>query len=271
MEDWSIYLTPGRIERQLGLFCLGAGEQNHPPGAPPERALGCHAAVLVHRGSGHLLHGPDRILHEVEAPALLWLFPGVLHGYRPSTPWQQSWALFSGPATEALTSLGHLDPTSPVRRYADPRGLERAFAKLLRITRVGGRGSEVQATAALYDLIAASAQDEPGSDLVDRLRAIACRPLSIKQYADELGVSVDALRTAVRNANGSTPQDVILTTRLNEAKALLAESDLSVAAIARRVGYDDPAYFSRLFSTRVGQAPRTFRRIGSISGPRSSF
>jgi AraC-like DNA-binding protein len=204
----------------------------------------------------------------VEAPAILWLFPGLLHSYRPSTPWQQSWILFSGSATEALAKLGYLDPTTPVRRYADPRALERAFAKLLRITR--DHGSDVQAAAALYELIA-TAQDQPGSDIVDRLKALARRPLTIKQYADELGLSVDALRETVRKATGSTPQDVILTTRLNEAKALLAESDLPVAAIARQVGYDDAAYFSRLFTARVGTPPRTFRRIGSISARRSSF
>jgi AraC-like DNA-binding protein len=82
---------------------------------------------------------------------------------------------------------------------------------------------------------------------------------------------VDELRAAVRNAAGTTPQEVILTTRMNQAKALLAESELPVAVIAREVGYEDPAYFSRLFSTRVGQPPRMFRRIGSITGPRSSF
>jgi AraC-like DNA-binding protein len=64
---------------------------------------------------------------------------------------------------------------------------------------------------------------------------------------------------------------VILTARLNEAKTLLAESDLPIATIARQVGYDDPAYFSRLFSARVGQSPREFRRFGSIAGRNSSL
>ncbi|MFI5713525.1 AraC family transcriptional regulator [Kribbella sp. NPDC051620] len=226
-----------------------------------------HAAVFLHQGEGQLLHGPDRVLHAIEAPALFWLFPGVLHGYRPSTTWRGSWVLFGGSATTALTHLGYLTPESPVRRYADPRPIQRAFAKLLRVAQT----SEVQATAALYDLIATATPDEPGAELVARLRAIACRPLTIPQYAEALGVTVDELRAATRSASGSTPQEVILTTRMNQAKALLAESDLPVAVVAREIGYDDPAYFSRLFSARVGQAPRTFRRIGSISGPRSSF
>jgi len=267
MENWSTYLTPGPIERQLGLFCLGVGEGHNPLAATPERALGCHAAVLLHEGSGQLLHGPERVLHEVQAPALFWLFPGVLHAYRPATRWQHSWVLFGGTATAALTHLGYLTPEAPVRRYADARPIQRAFAKLLRVAQT----SEVQAAAALYDLIATTAEADSGNELVVRLRAIACRPLSIPQYTEVLGVTVEELRAATRQASASTPQEVILTTRMNEAKALLAESDLPVAAVAREVGYEDPAYFSRLFSARVGQAPRTFRQIGSIGGQRSSF
>jgi AraC-like DNA-binding protein len=267
MTDWSIYFTPSPIHRQLGLFCLGAGEQRTT--ATNERALGCHAAVFLRHGTGHLLHGPDRTLHEVEAPALLWLFPGVLHGYRPATVWDQAWTLFSGPATDALTNLGLLDQTQPVRRYADPRAVERAFSRLLRITRAPT--PEVQAVGALFDLIAAASADDEQDGIADQLRRIALRPASIQSYAAELGVSVAELRDAIRRATGSTPQEVVLTARLNEAKTLLAESDLAVAAIARQVGYDDPAYFSRLFSARVGQSPREFRRIGSIAGPISFF
>jgi AraC-like DNA-binding protein len=57
----------------------------------------------------------------------------------------------------------------------------------------------------------------------------------------------------------------VLGTRLNEAKALLADSGLTIAAIARQVGYGDPAYFSRLFSARVGLSPRAFRHHGAMA------
>ena len=267
VPNWSIYLTPGQSERRLGLFCLGAGEEENPRGPTPERALGCHALVWIKEGRGHLLHGPDRQLLEVHGPAMLWLYPGVLHGYLPTTRWRSAWTLFSGPATAALTTLGHLDPSQPVRRYADPRPIDRAFTRLLRVSTTH---NAVQTVAALFDLIAQAAPP-PDDDVAAQLAGLACRALSIQDYAAELGLTVSELREAVRRTTGSTPQELVLTTRLNTAKALLAEEDLSVATIARRVGYDDPAYFTRLFTARVGLSPRAFRRSGSISGLISSF
>jgi AraC-like DNA-binding protein len=264
MPNWSTYFTPSQSERQLGLFCLGAGEQENPKGPAPERALGCHALVWIKEGRGHLLHGPDRQLHQVEAPAMLWLYPGVLHGYRPTTRWRQAWTLFSGPATDALTTLGHLDPTQQVRRYTDPRPIDRAFTRLLRVTRAqNGIQNVVQTIAALYDVIAQAAPP-PDDGIADQLARLACKPLSIQDYATELGLTLRELRDAIKRTTGSTPQELVLTTRLNTAKALLAEEDLPVTAIARQVGYDDPAYFSRLFTSRVGQSPRAFRQFGSM-------
>ncbi|MFE1793688.1 helix-turn-helix domain-containing protein, partial [Streptomyces sp. NPDC059525] len=58
----------------------------------------------------------------------------------------------------------------------------------------------------------------------------------------------------------------LLGIRLTRAKELLARTDLPVAGIARRVGYEDPAYFSRLFSRRVGMAPVRFRAQQSVRG-----
>ncbi|MGW6278337.1 helix-turn-helix domain-containing protein [Kribbella sp. NPDC055071] len=265
MADWSIYLTPGATEQQLGLFCLGAGEQLSPPGPVPERALGCHALVWLKQGRGQLLHGPDRQLYDVHGPAMIYLYPGVLHGYRPTTSWRQSWTLFSGPATGALTTLGHLN--QPVRRYSDPRPIDRAFSRLLRVSETR---DAVQTIAALYDLIATAAP-APTDDVTVQLAELACSPLSVPEYAAALGLTVKELREAVRRTTGSTPQELVLTTRLNTAKSLLAEEDLTVAAVARRVGYDDAAYFTRLFTARVGVSPRAFQRFGSVSGPISSF
>jgi AraC-like DNA-binding protein len=44
-----------------------------------------------------------------------------------------------------------------------------------------------------------------------------------------------------------------------EARALLAETNLPVAEVARRVGLSDPGYFSSLFSRTHGTSPREWR------------
>lgn len=48
-------------------------------------------------------------------------------------------------------------------------------------------------------------------------------------------------RTAVRRGAGCSPKDYLLGIRLGRAKELLVGTELPFAAIARRVGYDDPA------------------------------
>lgn len=277
--NWSTYLTPGPAHRQLGLFCLGAGEQRNSPEPSPERALGCHAAVLLRSGHGALLHGPRRRLIEVRAPAVLWLFPGVMHGYRPAgTGWTQAWVLFDGPATAAYGALGYLDPerpvmplgTAPSRVYGDRLRVEKAFAQLLDLCRRPDPGADVRTVPALHELLTNAGP--PGVDadpddalLVDRLRDAACTPMSVPAHAARLGIAVSRLRSATRNVSGLTPQKIILGVRLNDAKALLTGSTLTVATIAHRIGYDDPAYFSRLFAARVGVSPREFRNHGTVT------
>ncbi|MGZ0153593.1 helix-turn-helix domain-containing protein [Kribbella sp. WER1] len=255
MRTWSIYLTPSATERKLGLNCLGAGEKENGPGQTYERALGAHALVWLTEGTGQLLYGPDRRLHEVRAPVMLRLHAGVLHSYLPATRWRQAWTLFGGPAAEALTALGHLDADQPICHYRDPRPVGRAFTRLLRVST---EHNAVQTAAALFDLIA-QASVPPSDGVAAQLAAIACTPMSIKGYAGALGLTVDQLREAVRRTTGSTPHELVLATRLSSAKVLLAEEDLPVAAVAKRVGYDDPAYFTRLFTSRVGMSPRAFR------------
>jgi AraC-like DNA-binding protein len=85
------------------------------------------------------------------------------------------------------------------------------------------------------------------------------QPLSLRDVANELGITPGHLTTVVRRRTGRTVQEWIIERRMVEARSLLSETDLSVAEIARRVGISDPGYFSRQFRRTHGTSPRDWR------------
>ena len=66
-------------------------------------------------------------------------------------------------------------------------------------------------------------------------------------------------------ATGMSPLDYVHALRLEEAKQLLENSDLTVEGIANEVGYEDASFFGRLFRKKSGITPKQYRlRFGSL-------
>ncbi|MHB8285321.1 MAG: helix-turn-helix domain-containing protein [Caulobacteraceae bacterium] len=102
------------------------------------------------------------------------------------------------------------------------------------------------------------------AELVARFRAMVEQGWSTRRpttdYAARLGVTTWKLRAACLDVTGEGPLDLLQSRVVLEAKRLLIYSGLSVSQVAYAVGYDDPAYFSRVFARRVGSSPAQFRR-----------
>ena len=92
--------------------------------------------------------------------------------------------------------------------------------------------------------------------------------LSLRDVAREVGMTPGHLTTVVRRRTGRTVQEWIIERRMTEARSLLADTDLPVAEVARRVGVTDPGYFSRLFSRAHGASPRQWRASPGRRGTR---
>ncbi|MFX0576091.1 helix-turn-helix transcriptional regulator [Nocardia nepalensis] len=84
-------------------------------------------------------------------------------------------------------------------------------------------------------------------------------PLSLRDVADAVGMTPGHLTTVVRRRTGRTVQAWITERRMTEARRLLADTDLQVGEIARRVGVPDAGYFTRLFRRNHGLSPRQWR------------
>jgi AraC family transcriptional activator of pobA len=104
----------------------------------------------------------------------------------------------------------------------------------------------------------------PHAAIVARFRAMVEERFRdnepLDAYAERLGVSTSRLRAACLKIAEQPPARLIQERRLLEARRLLLYSNVTVAEAAYHLGYDDPAYFSRVFTRHVGQSPRDFRK-----------
>jgi AraC-like DNA-binding protein len=85
------------------------------------------------------------------------------------------------------------------------------------------------------------------------------RPWRVAGLARSAGLDVDVFTRRFRAATGMPPRRFLVQARLESAKALLRMSDLTVGAIAERLGFCDVYHFSRRFRDHVGCAPSAYR------------
>jgi AraC family transcriptional activator of pobA len=86
------------------------------------------------------------------------------------------------------------------------------------------------------------------------------RPLPA--YAHALGVSVPHLTRTCRQVAGRTAVQIVQDRLMIEARRDLVYTAMPVSQIAFRLGFVDPAYFSRFFAARAGVPPSAYRANG---------
>lgn len=101
-------------------------------------------------------------------------------------------------------------------------------------------------------------------DLLVRYRALLEEHFrnerSLAFYAGDLAVTQARLNAACKARAGKTASELLYERIVIEAKRYLVYTESSVAQVAHLSGFDDPAYFNRFFTQRVGLSPGAFRK-----------
>lgn len=81
---------------------------------------------------------------------------------------------------------------------------------------------------------------------------------SVEEVAAAVGWSPDHLRRVCRTVLESSPTEVQTAARIRRARTLL-KTGMSINEVSYQCGFDDPAYFSRVFKKlTAGQSPRLY-------------
>jgi transcriptional regulator GlxA family with amidase domain len=86
-------------------------------------------------------------------------------------------------------------------------------------------------------------------------------PNPIARAIEALGVPERTLKRRFKAATGSTLIEYVQNLRIEEAKRLLEAAVLPTDEISAEVGYEDPAFFRRLFKRRTGLTLGAYRRL----------
>ena len=127
--------------------------------------------------------------------------------------------------------------------------------------------------------LAALLTREQGTDRSDRvvsqalqyMRENLSRPgMELKDVARAVNLSKSHLAHLLKAKHGISYTQYLTLLRIDEARMLLATTDLTIAAISVAVGYEDATYFHRLFRRETAMTPAAYRqllRMGEIPSP----
>ena len=102
--------------------------------------------------------------------------------------------------------------------------------------------------------------DHEISEALQYIRRHAHANIRVADVLKTLSLSRRSLEHRFKKLVGRTPHEEIQRVRLNSVKRLLSETELSIAAIAERSGYEHGEYMTAVFRRVTGLTPTEYRR-----------
>jgi AraC family transcriptional regulator len=105
--------------------------------------------------------------------------------------------------------------------------------------------------------------------VITSARERLCEPISLRDMSRVAYLSTFHFNRVFHQITGLPPAKFISAMRLDEAKRLLLNTNLSITHICFEVGYNSLSTFTRRFTQRVGLGPREFRYLAERITPAS--
>lgn len=250
------------VVTDAGYFPRAADHGRHRPHGAAETIV-----IVCVDGGGWVESGGQRV--RVGSSTAIVLPGGIPHSYGASAddPWTIWWCHVRGSDVAELLEAADI---SPARVTLSLRGADRVTAMLDEISTSLERDTTparlVATSGMAWRLLTQLAVDrllpEHGTPLERALRYLEDRvdgSVHVPELAAMVGVSPSHLAALFREATGGGVVAHHLALKMARARHLLDTTDLPVAEIGRRVGMDDPFYFSRRFRLTHGMAPTVYR------------
>lgn len=255
-----------------GLSVITCGWQKcHPGHVCNIRYYPNHSFTFVVKGKGH--YTIEDKTFDIHAGQCFTIFPDLSTTYMADEedPWEYYFAIVTGEDVLSLIRTIGVSPSNPVVPYKMDSEM---LKNLPAMVKAGASGKRLGYDVIGYFLMCMSQivetrsaelnQDKVQDVYVDKAVAYMKTnypyDISVSGVASYVGIEHSYFYRLFKKRMGVSPREWLVDYRLEQAKKMMEESDISTTEIAHSVGFYDLPHFANTFSSHYGMSPREYRK-----------
>lgn len=274
-------ILPAEVLKQIashplceGLYITDIGYYPKAAFHDRERRRGSSQHILIYCVQGSGWYQIDKRKHPVSANQFFVLPAQVAHRYGADSqnPWTIYWVHFRGSRSgEYIRFLNRNQDGQPI--LVPPRDERfRLFDDIIGHVEMSfNEENMVYANHGLAHFLTtfnnsvyrppdrSSTEQDPIGRTISYMRQKLDKTLTLEELAEVAGMSTSHYSAIFRKKVQSAPINFFTFLKIQHACQLLQDTTLRIKEVAYQIGYDDPYYFSRVFTGVMGSSPRHFR------------
>ncbi|QGQ98040.1 AraC family transcriptional regulator [Paenibacillus psychroresistens] len=232
----------------------------------------------VHSGKGIMRIG-DQIYNINQGQGFL-ICPDTIIYYKADDddPWTYTWVGFQGLYAKAYLERAQLSRTKPIFYTHGNLWFEGFLDEMVKAKNIE-RNSDVGLQSIMYRFFAeliltapelkevptpAHTKEAYIRKAIEYLEIHYSQKISVLNIAQFVGLDRTYLSSLFKEKLGLSLQIYLLQFRMNRAKELLLNQDLTIGDISRSVGYTDPLLFSKMFKKINRVSPKAYRESPDV-------
>lgn len=284
------YLIVSERDVSFGLWINTVGFQSIAPGSkyplmehPSTHFFNARKGRILHefqllyitKGEGFFESASTK-MRKIEEGSLIMLYPDQWHTYSPSksTGWNEYYIGFDGHVMADIAANGFFTPENQVIHIGFVENIVELFSSAIKIAKEDRLAAQQQLAGMVMFLLgktlALSNNNDPEhneiTQKVEQAKVIMTEhvygEVNPEEIARELNISYSWFRKIFKSYTGYAPAQYFKELKLNKAKELLSETNMTVKEVAFRLNFNSTEHFFSIFKRKTRYTPTEYRNSG---------